>query len=94
MSFTQDHVVSVRMDYRLLAEIRILAAQDEVAVSDWIRRAASVAAFERSKPRTPPGFRVVGWRCPHLTMTASGTTTGPVISGCGCEMHPVLVSAA
>lgn len=82
-------VVSCRMDAALLADIRQLAEADGILPSTWIRNAAAVAVFDRQKPQSVPGYRAIGWQCPHLTITAGSMTLGRVTSGCGCDMQPV-----
>lgn len=81
--------MSCRIGAVLLAEIREFAEADGVKVSEWIRNAAALAVFDRQKPKPVPGYRVIGWQCAHLTMTASGVTLGKVTSQCGCDMQPV-----
>lgn len=47
---SKDHVVSVRFETDLLADVRKLAAQDGVNVSDWVRSAAFREAQRRNEP--------------------------------------------
>jgi len=83
-------VVSVRMDPAALDDIQRLAAADGIAsVSEWIRRAAAAAVFEREKHAPAPGYRVTGWQCAHMNMTSGGMECGSVTAECGCEMQPV-----
>lgn len=84
-----EQVVSTRMDVELLAEIRKLAEADGIPPSAWIRNAAAMAVFDRTRPQAPAGYRISGWRCAHLTMTASGVTLGKAVSQCGCDLQPV-----
>ncbi len=93
-SCRMDHVISIRADDALLADVRKFAAEDEVSVSDWMRRATANAVFEREKPVAVPGWRVIGWQCPHMTMTAAGVTLGKLTAQCGCDMQPVYEQVA
>jgi len=84
-----DQAVSVRMDTPTLARIRELAEADGTDVSTWIRNAASAAVLKASVPAAPPGYRVAGWKCEHVSMTAGNAVLYEVSAGCGCEMQPI-----
>lgn len=91
MSSELSHVVSVRFSGSLLEQVRKLAARDRQSVSDWIRTAAGSAAWEATQPYPHPELgRIVGWSCPHLTITSlPGVLGTPATSYCGCEMTPL-----
>lgn len=84
-----EQVVSVRMDAELLTGIRAFAEAEGVSSSTWIRDAAALAALERQKPAAIPGYRLKGWQCAHVTITAGGATFGKSSCSGGCEMQPV-----
>lgn len=86
----RSHVVSVRFDEALLADVRKMAAEDRQPVSDWIRNAVWWERARRQVEATPPAPPSrIGWQCEHLTMTSMPGVLGPVGAWCGCEMQPV-----
>jgi hypothetical protein len=84
-----QQMASFRADARLLADVRRLAEAEGIGAGTWMRRAVSNAVFDTGKPAEIPGYRVTGWKCPHLVISASGTTLGAATAHCGCEMQPV-----
>lgn len=91
MSRELDHVVSVRFSEGLLEQVRKLAARDGQSVSDWIRTATGAAAWDAAQPAPHPELgRIVGWSCPHLTITSLPGVLGPMTTTyCGCAMTPL-----
>jgi hypothetical protein len=89
-----EHVVSVRVDGRLLAEIRAYAEADGVDYSKWMRNAVAAEVHRRQQPPAIPGLAAVGWACDHMRVTSAPGTLGKASCGSGCEMWPVYERAA
>lgn len=86
-------VVSIRFTARLLKDIRLRAEAVGLTISEWIRNAATARIFAEDAPVAPAGYRVTGWSCPHVSMTAGGAVTLVPAAGCGCEMQPIYAAA-
>lgn len=61
----------------------------------YLDRLEKAAGFERVRTIGPPPRsrsttrRVVGWSCPHMSMTASGIVGPPTTTLCDCQMQPI-----
>lgn len=77
-----------------LAEIDLLAPDPAGQVHRIRVPAKLLRDAAEARLREAAGPAVVGWTCPHLTMTSGAAVLGKITSGCGCDMQPVYANAA
>ena len=90
-----DQVISARFPAPFTAKMRRRAEAAGIGLGDWLRIAASrqMAAEDTPVMTGEVDYRIAGWSCAHVTMTAGAGVLSSLTSGCGCDMQPVYAAA-